>query len=232
MPDILPGSARGESKLKSSVVPGQNKKPSVLKIGHDMITEADNPIDLFHQWFADAQASEPNDPNAMALATTTPDGFPSVRMVLLKDADDRGFVFYTNLTSRKGGELSSNPRAALCFHWKSLTRQVRVEGPVVPVSDEEADTYFASRAKMSQIGAWASRQSTVLEGRFELEKRIAKYTAKFNIGSVPRPEFWSGFRLTPVAIEFWQQESFRLHDRLVYRREDDTTPWSTVRLFP
>lgn len=197
-----------------------------------MIDETENPIDLFHRWFAEAEQSEPNDPNAMALATTTPDGFPSVRMVLLKDADDRGFVFYTNLTSRKGGELAANPRAALCFHWKSLTRQVRVEGPVAPVSDAEADAYFASRAKLSRIGAWASKQSQVLDGRYELEKRIAKYTAKFNIGEVPRPEFWSGFRLSPSAIEFWQQENFRLHDRLVYRREDDGAPWSTVRLFP
>ncbi|MEQ8666242.1 MAG: pyridoxamine 5'-phosphate oxidase [Rhodospirillales bacterium] len=197
-----------------------------------MISETDNPIDLFHRWFADAEKSEPNDPSAMALATTTPDGAPSVRMVLLKGVDDRGFVFYTNLTSRKGRELAANPRAALCFHWKSLTRQVRVEGPVVPVADEEADAYYASRAKLSQIGAWASKQSQVLEGRFELEKRIAKYTAKFNVGEVPRPEFWSGFRLTPRSIEFWQQESFRLHDRLVYKREQDDAPWATVRLFP
>jgi len=197
-----------------------------------MIKELDNPTDLFANWFADAKASEPADPNAMTLATATPDGIPSARMVLLKDFDDDGFVFYTNLTSRKGGELAANPHAALCFHWKSLTRQVRVEGPLSPVSDEEADAYFASRPKLSRIGAWASKQSSVLEGRFELEGRIAKYTAKFNIGEVPRPEFWSGFRLSPRAIEFWQQEEFRLHDRLVYRRDDAALPWRTERLFP
>lgn len=197
-----------------------------------MIKEHDNPTDLFAAWFADAKASEPGDPNAMALATSTPDGKPSVRMVLLKDFDDAGFVFYTNLTSRKGGEILSNPNAALCFHWKSLTRQVRVEGPLTQVDDEEADAYFASRHKMSRIGAWASKQSSVLGSRFEFEGRIAKYTAKFNIGEVPRPEFWSGFRLTPRAIEFWQQEEFRLHDRLVYNRDDAGSPWQTVRLFP
>jgi len=197
-----------------------------------MIEAVENPIDLFHAWFKDASASEPADPNAVALATSTPDGRPSVRMVLMKHADDEGFVFYTNLTSRKGGELRSNPHAALGFHWKSLTRQVRVEGAVEPVTDAEADAYFASRHKMSQIGAWASKQSTPLAGRFELEKRIAKYTAKFNIGEVPRPEFWSGFRLRPIAIEFWQQETFRLHDRLVYRRPTPGEPWTTERLFP
>lgn len=197
-----------------------------------MIKEQDNPTDLFAAWFDDAKASEPKDPNAMALATSTPDGRPSVRMVLLKDFDEQGFVFYTNLTSRKGGELTANPHAALCFHWKSLTRQVRVEGPLTPVSNEEADAYFASRAKLSKIGAWASKQSSVLEGRFELEGRIAKYTAKFNVGEVPRPEFWSGFRLSPIAIEFWQDQEFRLHDRLVYRRDDASQPWRTERLFP
>ncbi len=197
-----------------------------------MIDAQNNPIDLFNAWFEDATASEPSDPNAVALATATPDGRPSVRMVLMKHVDDAGFVFYTNLTSRKGGELAANPHVALCFHWKSLTRQVRVEGAVEPVSDEEADAYFASRAKMSQIGAWASRQSQPLESRYEFEKRIAKYTAKFNIGEVPRPEFWSGFRLAPIAIEFWQQEAYRLHDRLVYRRPKTTADWTTERLFP
>lgn len=197
-----------------------------------MIKKASNPTDLFRAWFQDASKSEPADPNAMALATATPDGFPSVRMVLMKDFDDRGFVFYTNLTSRKGGELAVNPNVALCFHWKSLTRQVRIEGPVAPVSDEEADAYFASRARLSQIGAWASKQSSVLEGRFELEGRIAKYTAKFNIGQIPRPDFWSGFRLSSRVIEFWQQEDFRLHDRLVYRRDNEDGAWRTERLFP
>ena len=197
-----------------------------------MIKDETNPTDLFSKWFEDAKASETGDPNAMALGTSTPDGKPSVRMVLLKDFDDAGFVFYTNLTSRKGGELLANPNAALCFHWKSLTRQVRVEGPLVPVTDEEADAYFASRPKLSRIGAWASKQSSVLESRYELEGRIAKYTARFNIGEVPRPEFWSGFRLSPRAIEFWQQEEFRLHDRLVYRRDSEGDSWRTERLFP
>lgn len=197
-----------------------------------MIEAVDNPVDLFHAWFAEAEASEPSDPNAMALATSTPDGQPSVRMVLLKHADNDGFVFYTNLGSRKGGELAANSHAALCLHWKSLTRQVRVEGVVEPVSDAEADDYFASRARMSRIGAWASKQSQPLDGRYELEKRIATYTAKFNVGEIPRPEFWSGFRVRPHAIEFWQQETFRLHDRLVYRRGSPEAPWTTVRLFP
>lgn len=195
-----------------------------------MIREAENPVDLFHEWMGEAERSEPNDPNAVALATATSDGRPSVRMVLLKGVDDEGFVVYTNLGSRKAGELSSNPYAALCFHWKSLTRQVRVEGQVSRVSDEEADAYFASRPRISQIGAWASKQSQPMQGRFELERRVAEYTAKFNIGTVPRPEFWSGFRIVPHTIEFWQQQTFRLHDRLVYHRDNDR--WTTQRLFP
>jgi pyridoxamine 5'-phosphate oxidase len=150
--------------------------------------------------------------------------------VLLKSVDDRGFVFYTNLGSRKAQQIQSNGHVALCFHWKSLRRQVRVEGTVQAVSDEEADDYFQSRPKMSQIGAWASKQSTPLKGRFELEARIAEYTARFNIGKVPRPEFWSGYRVTPQTIEFWQDQTFRLHDRLVYTREDEQ--WKTNRLYP
>jgi len=195
-----------------------------------MIRDAENPIELFEEWLAEAGKSEPTDANAVAVATTTPDGKPSLRMVLLKHVDDGGFVFYTNLGSRKAQQLSANAHAAMCFHWKSLTRQVRVEGHVERVSDEEADSYYASRPRMSQIGAWASKQSQPLEGRFELEARIAEYTAKFNIGSIPRPEFWSGFRLVPDLIEFWQDQKFRLHDRLVYHRENDQ--WKTQRLFP
>ena len=197
-----------------------------------MIEKLANPTDLFNAWLDHAKAREPNDANAMALATTTADSHPSVRMVLLKGVDDRGFVFYTNLTSRKGRELAENPNAALCFHWKSLARQVRVEGPVSPVGDEEADAYFASRPRLSRIGAWASRQSSTLEGRFELEGRIAKYTAKYGIGEVPRPGFWSGFRVSPTVIEFWQQENSRLHRRLVYSRAGPGDAWKTRQLFP
>lgn len=190
----------------------------------------DDPIAKFRTWLAEAEAKEVNNHNAMALATATADGRPSVRMVLLKDVDDRGFVFYTNLESRKGGELAQNPHAALCFHWKSLDRQVRVEGQVEPVTAEEADAYYNSRHRSSRIGAWASRQSRPLAGRFELEKRVAMFTAKFNVGAVPRPEFWSGFRIIPHAIEFWTEGAFRLHERLVYHRAGDA--WETERLFP
>ena len=188
------------------------------------------PISLFRQWLAEAEKSEPNDPNAMALATAGPDGRPSVRMVLLKGLDERGFVFYTNLGSRKAGQIAANARAGLCFHWKSLRRQVNVEGPVTPVDAAEADAYFASRDRMSQIGAWASKQSQPLAGRFDLEARVAKFTARFNVGTVPRPEFWSGFRIAPERVEFWEDRPFRLHNRLVFSR--DGTAWRTENLFP
>lgn len=195
-----------------------------------MISKLDNPVDLFDRWFSDAKESEPGDPNAVAVATVSDDGKPSVRMVLLKDVNEDGFVFYTNLGSRKSRHMRANPNVAMCFHWKTLRRQVRVEGAVTPVADEEADAYFASRPRMSQIGAWASKQSQPLEGRFELEARIAEYTAKFNIGTVPRPGFWSGFRLVPEMIEFWQDQTFRLHDRLIYTRHGNG--WSTHRIYP
>jgi pyridoxamine 5'-phosphate oxidase len=188
------------------------------------------PFELFHRWFAEAEAKEPNDPNAMALATVGADGQPSVRMVLLKDADARGFVFYTNCESKKGRQLLATRKAALVMHWKSLGRQVRAEGAVETVTDEEADAYFASRHRSSQIGAWASQQSRPLESRFELEKRVAAFAAKYAIGTVPRPAYWSGFRLIPSYVEFWENKPFRLHDRLVYHRAGDG--WTTEKLYP
>ncbi len=195
-----------------------------------IVTTSEDPISLFKDWLADAERSEPNDPNAMTLATATPDGAASARMVLLKGVDEGGFTFYTNLESRKAEQLLANPRAALCFHWKSLKRQVLVEGTVERVDDAEADAYFATRPRGAQIGAWASEQSRPMEGRFELEARVAKYTAKFHVGTVPRPDFWSGFRLVPEHIEFWRERPFRLHDRVVYHRRDGD--WTRERLYP
>ncbi|HSO42044.1 MAG: pyridoxamine 5'-phosphate oxidase [Rhodospirillales bacterium] len=197
------------------------------------MTATDDPLARFADWLAEAERSEPNDPNAMALATASADGMPSVRMVLLKGADARGFIFYTNLGSRKAAELRANPRAALCFHWKTLRRQVRVEGRIEDVANDEADAYFATRARVSQLGAWASKQSQPLRGRFELEARVAKYTAKFVIGAVPRPSFWSGFCLVPSTIEFWEDRPFRLHMRHVYRRAADApSGWAVEELYP
>ncbi|WP_422000040.1 pyridoxamine 5'-phosphate oxidase [Reyranella sp.] len=197
-----------------------------------MIREKSDPLALFREWYDEAAKSEPNDPSAMSLATVGPDGMPAVRMVLLKDFDAAGFVFYTNYQSRKGEHLLAHPKAALLFHWKSLRRQVRLEGPVVQVSAEEADAYFATRARGSQIGAWASDQSRPLESRFALEKRVAEVTARHVVGKVPRPPHWSGFRLEPLLIEFWQDGAFRLHDRLEYRRTVPAEPWTTRTLYP
>jgi pyridoxamine 5'-phosphate oxidase len=190
----------------------------------------ENPHTLFEEWLSEAEANEINDPTAMALATADSEGQPSVRMVLLKGHDERGFVFYTNLGSRKSSEITENPNVALLFHWKSLRRQVRVEGPLSQVTDAEADAYFASRARLSRIGAWASDQSQPLESRAVLEARVAELEKRFEGQDPPRPKDWSGFRVQPRRIEFWQDGAFRLHDRIVYFFEDGL--WRTQRLFP
>jgi pyridoxamine 5'-phosphate oxidase len=191
---------------------------------------AADPMALFHAWLADATAREVNNPTAMTLATVDRQGQPAARMVLLKGADEHGFVFYTNLESQKAEDLAGNPRASLLFHWKSINRQVRIEGTAMLVSGAEADAYFATRPRGAQIGAWASRQSRPLESRFALEKHVAEFTAKFGLGKVPRPPFWSGYRVRPERIEFWQEKPFRLHDRLVFHRT--TGGWRTEKLYP
>lgn len=202
--------------------------PDALRTGD--FTETEEPFRLFASWMREAEGSEPNDPNAMALATVDADGLPDVRMVLLKEADETGFVFYTNTESAKGVELTHNPKAALVLHWKSLRRQVRVRGPVSRVTDDEADAYFASRPRDSRIGAWASQQSRPLESRFAFEKAIAGYAARFPVGAVPRPPYWTGYRIRPVQIEFWQDRPFRLHDRVRFSPAGDG--WERTRLYP
>ena len=205
-------------------------------------TEADEPLRLFAAWFDEAKHTEPVNPEAMTLATVDASGLPNARMVLLKGFDDRGFTFYTSADSTKGHELAAAPKAALTFYWKSLQRQVRVRGHVETVSAEEADEYFASRSRMAQIGAWASKQSTALESRLAFEKAIARFTAKFAIGAVPRPPYWSGYRVVPQQIEFWQERPFRLHDRIAFTRETSGASaskaaaskkaWVKTRLYP
>jgi len=190
-----------------------------------------DPVALFAEWLAEADKSEVNDPNAVTVATVDADGLPDARMVLLKDVDHRGFVFYTNLHSAKGRQLSAHPQACLLFHWKSLRRQVRARGAIEPVSEAEADAYFATRARHSQIGAWASDQSQPLESHFALEKRVAEFALKFGVGAVPRPPHWSGFRLRPASIEFWRDRPFRLHERIQFAH-DGQGGWTTARLYP
>lgn len=213
---------------------GQSLKAQVMsEIGltSSDFTESAEPFKLFSEWLADATKSELNDPNGVALATVDTDGMPDVRMVLLKGFDERGFVFFTNFESAKGQEILATMKAAMCFHWKSLRRQVRVRGPVEIVSNEEADDYFRTRLRGSRIGAWASKQSRQLESRFALEKAVAEYTARHAIGEIPRPPFWSGFRIIPTTIEFWHDRPFRLHDRLLFSRSPDGE-WSKTRLYP
>ncbi|NGN40469.1 pyridoxamine 5'-phosphate oxidase [Mesorhizobium sp. CGMCC 1.15528] len=194
-------------------------------------TDSPEPFRLFAQWLNDASKSEINDANGVALATVDTDGMPDVRMVLLKGFDEQGFVFYTNFESAKGREILATMKAAMCFHWKSLRRQVRVRGPVEIVSDAEADAYYATRPRGSRIGAWASKQSRPLESRFALEKAVAEYTARHAIGEIPRPKHWSGFRIVPQQIEFWHDRPFRLHDRIVFTRASDGG-WDKERLYP
>ena len=195
-------------------------------------TEQSEPFSLFGAWLKDAEASEINDPSAVALASVDEHGLPNVRMVLLKGFDERGFVFYTNFESQKGQEILGQKKAAMCFHWKSLRRQVRLRGEVEVVSDEEADAYYASRPRGSRIGAWASKQSRPLESRFALEKAVAEFTARHPIGDIPRPPHWSGFRIKPLTIEFWHDGAFRLHDRIEFRRATPHGAWEKVRMYP
>jgi pyridoxamine 5'-phosphate oxidase len=211
-------------------------KPSTLDNEKDF-TSAEDPFALFQAWMAEAEKSEPADANAMSLATVDANGLPNVRAVLLKGVDaaagpDRGFVFYTNFESAKGRELLATPKAALLFYWKSLERQVRVRGTVSLVSHEEADAYFASRPALSRIGAWASSQSRPLASRDVLEAKVQHYEAKFLDASIPRPAYWSGFRVVPVEIEFWMSRPFRLHDRIAFHRDAPRDSWHKLRLYP
>jgi pyridoxamine 5'-phosphate oxidase len=207
-----------------------NQDPKWLTTGD--FTEADEPLRLFAAWMEEAKRKEPADPNAMALATVDAGGLPNVRMVLLKGLDDRGFVFYTNTESQKGREMAAQPKAALLFHWKSLTRQIRIRGPVETVTPQEADDYFATRPRTAQLGAWASQQSRALESRLAFEKAIAVQTAKYVLGTVPRPPHWSGYRVVPMRMEFWHDRPFRLHDRVEFHRDALGGAWSKTRMYP
>jgi pyridoxamine 5'-phosphate oxidase len=217
---------------KSIIPPSPSAETYAVDEDQGDVFTGNEPLGLFVEWFELAKKKEINDPNAMTLATVDAEGLPNARMVLLKDIDERGLSFFTNIESAKGIELKANPRAALLFHWKSIRRQVRFRGNIEPVSDADADAYFATRAKGAQIGAWASPQSRPMEGRFALERRIAEETARHGLGRTPRPPHWSGFRLVPSEIEFWVNRPFRLHDRLVFRRDGAGGKWRNERLYP
>lgn len=220
--------------MVSSIIPPSPTEDEYASAhaAHEAEIDASEPFVLFSTWFKDAKAKEPNDPNAMCVATVDEAGMPDARMVLLKDFDENGFVFYTNALSAKGQQLESAHKAAILFHWKSLRRQVRIRGEVSRVSDAEADIYFASRARQSQIGAWASEQSQPLPDRFALEKRIAEYGLKFGLGKISRPPHWLGYRVNPLEVEFWRDKPFRLHDRVKFVRNTTDSEWLKTKLYP
>ena len=218
--------------MSDLIPPSPSEEAYAVDADQGDVFTIDDPFALFADWLALAGKKEPNDANAMALATVDESGMPDVRMVLLKDFDACGLTFYTNLESAKGRELAANPKAAIVFHWKSIRRQVRFRGPVEPVTAEEADAYFATRARGARIGAWASDQSRPMESRFALEKSVAAKTAKFGLGDIPRPDHWSGYRLMPTQVEFWVNRPFRLHERLSYRRKNVQSGWIKEQLYP
>jgi pyridoxamine 5'-phosphate oxidase len=227
-----PASYTRQMKKPPLIPPSPSEEDYAAAANEPPLPESVDPLALFAEWLATATASEPNDPNAVALATADEGGLPDVRMVLLKDVDARGFVFYTNSQSAKGRQLTANPQAGLLFHWKSLRREVRVRGPVEVVSEAESDAYFKGRARSSQIGAWASDQSRPMPDRLALAKRIAEYGLKFGLGPVPRPPQWLGYRVLPLSMEFWRDRPFRLHERLVFSRAEFGQDWTTSRLYP
>jgi pyridoxamine 5'-phosphate oxidase len=219
-------------KKSTPIPPSPSDAEYAAMAAEPPLPDTADPLTLFGEWFDDAKAKEPNDPHAMTVATVDADGVPDARMVLMKDFDAGGFTFFTNFESAKGVELAAHPAAAILFHWKSLRRQVRIRGPVAKVSEAEADDYFATRARSAQIGAWASDQSRTAPDRFTLEKRVAEYGLKFGLGKVARPPHWGGYRVAPMAIEFWRDRPFRLHERLLFQRKTAADPWSVSRLFP